>query len=159
MELCVALMLVLLGGLNVRAALRRVPQLAYKDRRAGHDHPHLRIPGGAARPRSMRPLFVGVVHGLAGSAAIALLVLGAIPSALWAACYLLVFGVGTIAGMLLITTAMALPVAAAARRFERLHRILGLVTGVASVAFGALLVYEIGFVHGLFSGHPQWTPQ
>ena len=61
--------------------------------------------------------------------------------------------------MLLITTAMALPIAATARRFERLHRMLGVLTGVASIAFGSLLIYEIGFVHGLFSAHAQWTPQ
>jgi sulfite exporter TauE/SafE len=79
-----------------------------------------------------------------------------IPFGRWV--YLLVFGVGTIAGMLLITTALALPIAAAAHRFDRLHRTLGIVTGLASIALGVVLVYEIGFVHGLFIGHPQWTP-
>ena len=55
--------------------------------------------------------------------------------------------------------AMAMPIAAAARRFERLHRTLGALTGLTSIGFGAVLVYELGFVHGLFTGHPQWTPQ
>jgi high-affinity nickel-transport protein len=158
MELSVSVMLVLLGGWNVRSVLESA--------RAVHDH--ARETGGvaplAAREppvdrRSLRPLYVGVVHGLAGSAAVALLVLGTIRDPWWGLGYLLVFGLGTIAGMLLVTIALALPMAAAARRFERLHRGLGLVTGVASLALGVALAYEIGVVHGLFSASPQWTPR
>jgi high-affinity nickel-transport protein len=108
---------------------------------------------------AVRPLCVGVVHGLAGSAAVALLVLGAIGDARLALVYLLVFGVGTIAGMVLITTALAVPVAAAAQRVARFHRVLGVATGLASVGFGALLVYEIGFVHGLFRDEVRWSPR
>lgn len=141
MEFSVALMLILLGALNVRGVLR--PTTAFD----------------ASRSPSIRPLFVGLVHGLAGSAAVALLVLGAIRDAIWAVGYLLVFGLGTIAGMLLITMAFAMPVAAVAHRFERLHRALALGTGLASVAFGAALVYEVGFVQGLFLAVPRWTPQ
>lgn len=151
MELSVAVMLVLLGGMNVHAVLRDAGAMA----RGGRDE------AGFADRRllGLRPLVVGVVHGLAGSAAVALLVLGAIRDAAWAVGYLLVFGAGTMAGMLLVTTALAMPIAAAARRFERLHRTLGVVTGTASVVFGAVLVYEIGVVHGLFTGHPQWAPR
>jgi sulfite exporter TauE/SafE len=107
----------------------------------------------------VRPLLVGVVHGLAGSAAVALLVLGTLRDPVVGVAYLVVFGAGTIAGMLLITTAFALPIALSARRFARLHRALALTTGLASAAFGALLVYQIGFVHGLFTSHPIWTAQ
>ena len=57
----------------------------------------------------VRPLVVGLVHGLAGSAAVALLVMTTIRNPRWALAYLLVFGVGTLAGMMLITAAMALP--------------------------------------------------
>lgn len=109
--------------------------------------------------RLLRPLVVGVVHGLAGSAAVALLVLGTIREPLQAIGYLLVFGAGTVAGMLLITTALAMPVVYAARRFERIHRGIGLLAGLLSLGFGMFLVYEIGFVQGLFTGHPRWTPQ
>jgi hypothetical protein len=159
MELSVACMLVLLGGSNLRSVLResREPALAHS---AHLSHAHVR-PGtsGWLRGHSLRPLLVGIVHGLAGSAAVALLVLGTIRDTLEALGYVLVFGVGTIAGMLLITTAFAVPVASFARRFERFHGALGTATGLLSIAFGALLVYQIGFVHGLFTGNPQWTPQ
>src|SRR5262249_35244699 len=105
-----------------------------------------------------RPLIIGVVHGLAGSAAAALLVLGAIRDPRWAAAYLLIFGAGTIAGMMLITTALAMPFADTAHRFARANRDLSLASGLLSVAFGLFLVYQIGFVAGLFPAHPRWTP-
>jgi high-affinity nickel permease len=107
----------------------------------------------------VRPLVVGLVHGLAGSAAVALLVLTTIRNPKWAIVYLLVFGVGTIAGMMLITGAMVLPFAYADKRFARLNQGLRVASGVISVAFGLFLVYEIGFVNGLFTSHPQWTPR
>jgi ABC-type nickel/cobalt efflux system permease component RcnA len=106
----------------------------------------------------VRPLVVGLVHGLAGSAAVALLVLTTIRNPKWAVLYLLIFGVGTIAGMMLITGAMVLPFAYANNRFSRLNRGLRLASGLISVAFGLFLVYEIGFVNGLFTSHPHWTP-
>jgi high-affinity nickel-transport protein len=102
---------------------------------------------------------MGLVHGLAGSAAVALLVLAAVRDAGWALAYLAAFCVGTVAGMLIITTLLAVPVVTAAERFGRIHRSLGVTTGLASVALGVVLAYRIGFVHGLFTGHPQWTPQ
>jgi high-affinity nickel-transport protein len=155
MELSVAIMLVVLGAMNVWAFVRDVPALAH-DGPDGHGHGGAgKVPGFA----SLRPLLVGVVHGLAGSAAVALLVLGTIHDAAWALAYLLVFCVGTIAGMAVITAALAVPVVAAAERFARIHRALGVATGVASLAFGAAIAYQIGFVHGLFTGHPDWTPQ
>jgi high-affinity nickel-transport protein len=106
----------------------------------------------------LRPLLVGIVHGLAGSAAVALLVLSTLREPRWAVLYLLVFGVGTIAGMMLVTTALALPFSFAGYKFAWLNR--GLVTGsgLLSLGFGLFVCYQIGFVAGLFRGHPSWTP-
>jgi high-affinity nickel-transport protein len=69
----------------------------------------------------VRPVLVGVVHGLAGSAAIALLVMTTIRDPAWAIVYLLVFGVGTIAGMSMITMAIAAPFASLGERSARKH--------------------------------------
>jgi len=107
----------------------------------------------------MRPLIVGLVHGLAGSAAVALLVLTTILNSKWAVVYLLVFGIGTIAGMMLITGAMVLPFAYTGKRFSRLNGGLRIASGLISVGFGLFLVYEIGFLNGLFTSHPQWLPR
>jgi hypothetical protein len=102
-----------------------------------------------------RPLTVGIVHGLAGSAAVALLVMTTIHRPSWAIGYLLVFGLGTIAGMMLITAAIALPFAYTLQHFVRLNRGLAMASGMLSVSFGLFLCYQIGFVDGLFLSHPH----
>jgi ABC-type nickel/cobalt efflux system permease component RcnA len=107
----------------------------------------------------VRPLVVGLVHGLAGSAAVALLVLAAIRDPWWATGYLLVFGAGTIAGMMLITAAVAVPFAVTAHRFAWVNRHLATVSGVLSLAFGLWMAYQIGVVDGLFSAAPHWSPE
>lgn len=135
MELAVALMLILLGALNLTGRSLSALQSA------------------------MRPLFVGFVHGLAGSAAIALLVLTTIPATKWAIAYLLIFGFGTIAGMMTITMIIALPAALTSARFGSVQRYLRLASGVASIAFGLFLVHQVGFVDGLFTANPVWSPK
>ena len=175
MELSVALMLVLLGAMSVLGALRSPPH-AHGDYVHAHPHPaggdghghgdddtplarlDLRF-GRLGLYQIVRPLVVGVVHGLAGSAAVALLVLASIREALPAFGYLVVFGLGTIVGMMLITIAIAVPFACTARRFIFLHRSLAFTAGVLSVGFGLFLVYHIGFIGGLFTGQYRWTPQ
>jgi high-affinity nickel permease len=108
---------------------------------------------------AVRPLAVGLVHGLAGSAAVALLVLTTIRDPRWAIAYLLVFGVGTIAGMMLITAAIALPFKYSQLRFARLNRGLAVASGLLSIAFGIFIVYKMGYVNGIFSSHPNWIPE
>lgn len=107
----------------------------------------------------LRPLTVGIVHGLAGSAAVALLVLTTIRNARWAIAYLLVFGAGTMAGMMVITLSLASTLQVAAARSQYVAQKLGIASGLLSLAFGFLVVYQIGFVSGLFTAHPLWTPK
>ena len=99
-----------------------------------------------------RPLLVGVVHGLAGSAAVGLLVLTLIDSAALAMAYLLIFGVGTILGMMLMTAAIALPSFFAVRRMASAGRYLRFASGAVSIAFGVFLAHQLGFDTGLFTG-------
>jgi ABC-type nickel/cobalt efflux system permease component RcnA len=106
----------------------------------------------------LRPLAVGLVHGLAGSAAIALLVLAEIRDPRWATAYLLVFGVGTIAGMMLITMAIGAPFAYTRSRFAPFHQGLGVASGLLSLAFGLFIAFQIAVMDGLFALHPHWTP-
>jgi hypothetical protein len=120
--------------------------------------PWLTKKSGLGLFHTLRPLCVGLVHGLAGSAAVALLVLSTIREPRWAVMYLLIFGLGTIAGMMLITAAIALPFSFVGYQFGWLNR--GLITGsgLLSLAFGLFVCYHIGFVDGLFTEHPNWTP-
>jgi high-affinity nickel-transport protein len=106
----------------------------------------------------LRPLAVGIVHGLAGSAAVALLVLTTIRDPRWAIAYLLVFGAGTIAGMMVITMLIGAPFAYTGRKFTNFNRGLGVAAGLVSVAFGLFMTFQIGFVDGLFTANPHWTP-
>jgi high-affinity nickel-transport protein len=154
LEAAVATMLVALGWVNLA-----------RTGRAGDDGLRAEPPAFDAndRPRASaraggRALFVGIVHGLAGSAAVALLVLSTIGDSLLAFAYLAIFGAGTVAGMALLTTAVGLPFAVAVGRFERFNRSLARLTGLASLVFGLFIAYEIIFVHGLFSSRASWTP-
>ena len=115
--------------------------------------------GGLGVYQAVRPLVVGIVHGLAGSAAVALLVLATIRNPAWAVVYLLLFGIGTIVGMMVITAVIALPLSYSAGRFAVVHRYLGLVAGLLSLGVGLVLAYQIGLVDGLFTADPQWTPK
>ena len=105
-----------------------------------------------------RPLAVGLVHGLAGSAAVALLVLAEIRDPRWATAYLLVFGVGTIAGMMLITMMIGAPFAYTRRHFAPFNHGLGIASGVLSLAFGLYITFQIAIIDGLFASRPHWTP-
>ncbi|HKY40268.1 MAG TPA: sulfite exporter TauE/SafE family protein [Polyangiaceae bacterium] len=158
MELSVAVMLIVLGAMNLSSALSRISQVAHSHSHAAqtsprqeHEHAHVRGP--------LRPLVIGVVHGLAGSAAVALLVLATIKSASMALLYLAIFGAGTVTGMMLLTLAMAVPISALSRRFDNLELALSRVTGLVSIAFGLFLAYQIGITDGLLVGTPQWSPR
>ncbi len=106
----------------------------------------------------LRPLAIGLVHGLAGSAAVALLVLAEIREPRWAIAYLLVFGVGTIAGMMLITMMIGAPFAYTRKRFAPFNYGLGVASGLLSLAFGLFITFQIAITDGLFARHPHWTP-
>lgn len=115
----------------------------HEDHKERHAHAH---PFGSMR----RPLFVGMVHGLAGSAALMLLVLTTIPSPFAGLFYILIFGFGSVGGMLILSSLIALPFVFTAQRFNLLNRWIRVIAGGASVAFGLFLGWEIGFGEGLF---------
>jgi len=191
MEFSVAIMLLVLGVMNVAAFMRAARAMAKVEHAAAavhthhhshgdyiHTHPHGHAPeshphspdgtpvarmdryfGSGTIYRQLRPLLVGIVHGLAGSAAVALLVLTTIRDPRWAIAYLLLFGIGTVAGMMLITMSIASAFTFFGRKHANFSGRLGLASGLLSLAFGLLLVYQIGIAGGLFTGHPQWTPR
>jgi hypothetical protein len=187
MEMTVALMLILLGVLNLTGVLTWLQENLTPP---GHVHTHTHVHDGVAHLHShmhwqdeaeshehherkhwldrrwgklgvyqtLRPLVIGIVHGLAGSAAVALLVLTTIRNPYWAAGYLAIFGGGTIAGMVLITVAMAGTFTYGSSRMGALNRHLATACGLLSVAFGCFLAYHIAWVDGLVRAHPHWTP-
>jgi ABC-type nickel/cobalt efflux system permease component RcnA len=162
MEFCVALMLILLGVLNLTGVLGWITERFTPMKRIPAKPQELfvdRMIGKLGFYQTIRPLVVGLVHGLAGSAAVALLVLSTIKSPLWSTAYLLVFGFGTMLGMMLMTAAISVPLVYTGKRFLKINRHLTAISGVASMAFGLFLVYHIGFVDGLFTAQVHWIPQ
>lgn len=105
-----------------------------------------------------RPLLVGVMHGLAGSAVLALLVLGATDSALSAAVYLACFAAGTVGGMAIVTALLSLPTRFVPLGGARMDRAIRVAAGVASVGIGLFMAHRIGFRDGLFAATSNWTP-
>jgi ABC-type nickel/cobalt efflux system permease component RcnA/high-affinity nickel permease len=172
MEFCVALMLVLLGLLNLTGVMRWITE-RLTPRPNIHANTNAltlslfrrmelrldRTIGKIGLYQTIRPLIIGLIHGLAGSAAVALLVLSTIKSPVWSTAYLLVFGFGTMAGMMLMTAAISVPLVYTGKRFFKVNQHLATISGFASMAFGIFLVYHIGFVDGLFTSQVHWIPQ
>lgn len=129
---------------------------------AGHGHRADQTPqawldrhfGALGAYHVLRPIVVGSVHGLAGSAAVALIALTTISDPFWGMVYLFLFGTGTILGMMMITFAIAVPIVYSAGRFPRFNAWLRIGTGLVSLSLGLFLMYYIGFVGGLFAGQP-----
>jgi len=108
----------------------------------------------------LRPFVVGLVHGLAGSAAVALMVLSIIREPFIALGYLLLFGLGTIVGMMLITLILSAPFAFTAVNLPKFNWRLRVASGLVSFVFGVILIYGIGFAEGgLFTDAPTWEPR
>lgn len=175
MEMAVGVMLIVLGAMNLTGIAHRIfhrfagddahgadhgrgPLHAHEHShgKVRHSHPHVHLLAGHRASQvlghfnAVRAFAVGIVHGLAGSAAVALLVMSTIRGPRFAAVYLAVFGLGTIAGMMLISTLLAVPLAAPALRSARLERVLVSGSGLVSLAFGAFIVWTISFGEGLF---------
>jgi len=113
----------------------------------------------AARTTSWRAFGLGLVHGLAGSAAVALLVLATVHDPRVGLLYLLVFCAGTLAGMVLVTLGLAAPVRLMGARWPGLGVPLRYVSGALALGFGVYIVYVTGVNGGLFGATPHWTPQ
>ncbi len=158
LEFGVALMLIALG-VNAIRKLRRGSRIHFHAHRHGervHFHPHVHDGSPDVDPDThhgsmlgTRPLLVGMMHGLAGSAALMLLVLSTIKSPLVGLAYIVVFGLGSIGGMMAMSVLVGLPLRFTARRFARVNLMLRGLAGLASLSFGVFMVYELGFVQGL----------
>ncbi len=154
LELFVALVLIWLGVHTIRNCFtgryhfhahehggRRHAHLhfhAHNEARHTHDA-HAGKPAGLSHgPLSV---LVGMAHGLAGTGALALVVLTSIPSRLLGLIYLLVFGFGALVGMVVFSALVGLPLAGAARRLTWLNA-MRFAAGAGSTLLGVVLAHQ-----------------
>ncbi|HEU4387473.1 MAG TPA: sulfite exporter TauE/SafE family protein, partial [Blastocatellia bacterium] len=155
LEVAVGVMLITLG-LNALRNLRRDDRVhSHEHQHAGQLHSHVhrhRIndkTGAASLRRGLRPLLVGMMHGLAGSAALVLLVVATTQSAPVALAYIAVFGLGSTGGMMLVSAAVSLPFRFARGRVAGAGRWVRLAASAFSVALGLFIVFELGVARWL----------
>lgn len=147
LEACVGAMLVLLG-LNALRKLWKGDKIHIHE----HSHdgkPHLHIhthKKGAETPwhhnLSPRSVLIGMVHGLAGSAALMLLVVPTIQSPMLALGYILIFGIGSIGGMMLMSFLIGLPFHFTAKSFTQLYTGIRFLAGIFSFGLGIFIIYD-----------------
>jgi len=154
LEFAVGCMLIILGANVLRKLSRSSAIHVHAHEHDGSHHSHLHVHFGNEKHEHLhhvvrvagRPFVVGVVHGLAGTAAVLLLVVGAIPSALLAVLTIVIFGVGTIGGMMAMSLLMSVPLAYAAGRVKSAERALRFAAGAFSLGFGLFLAWDVGFI-------------
>jgi high-affinity nickel permease len=159
MEFGVAVMLIMLGANVIRKFFRERRVHIHAHEHDGFTHTHIHLheskTEGIHKHNHLikfgsKPFLVGLVHGLAGSAALMLLVLATIPSPLIGIYYILIFGLGSIGGMLVMSSLISIPFVLTANKFMLINEGIKILAGVSSLAFGIFLGWHIGFVEGLF---------
>ncbi len=163
LEFAVALMIIGLGASTLTRALRKRPDFhLHRHSHGGMKHVHIHYHDDKTEHTEqvlehshsvslvgIKPLIVGVMHGLAGSAALTLLVLTQTKSEALGLLYLGVFGAGSIMGMLLMSVLIGLPFALTSGRLSRVHYGLQTLAGALSIVFGLWYAYETSLGRGL----------
>jgi len=160
MEFGVALMLIVLGA-NVLWKIRRSASFhmhVHEHNHHRHVHPHLHEHAAVKTEEAVhhhatrvgkKPFFVGMVHGMAGSAALMLVVLATISSRALALLYIAIFGIGSVGGMILMSALIGLPFSFTAKH-DGVNSIVRVAAGVLSLCFGLFYAYQIGIIDRLF---------
>ena len=157
LELGVAIMIICLGVSALRGALRENAHVhVHQHNHDGLAHTHVHFHehetkhepalqsqhSHAVSRLGWKPVLIGMMHGLAGSGALMLLVLTQISSSWLGFLYVATFGVGSIAGMLLMSGLIGLPFAFSSRKLTHLHQGLQTVAAVFSICFGLWYAYS-----------------
>jgi high-affinity nickel permease len=146
LEAVVGGMLILLGLNAVRKLFTAEKIHIHKHEHGEREHIHIHSHQGESEMMhhrfSPRSILIGMVHGLAGSAALMLLILPVIPSPVVALLYIVIFGVGSIGGMMAMSFLIGVPFHFTAGRFELLNSAVRAAAGLFSLGLGGYIVYE-----------------
>jgi len=161
LEFCVGVMLVVLGTDVLRRLIRERMHVHVHRHPGGVTHLHVHSHANEADRHAphhdhahtpqlpLRALIIGMIHGMAGSAALLLLSLAAAPSIGIGLLYVATFGIGSILGMAACSAAIALPLRLSARSLTWLHKGMNAAVGASTCILGILMIYRIGIVDGL----------
>lgn len=157
MEFLVGVLLVALGYSVARSFIWSKFHL-HRHSHAREEHEHLHVHGRkeehAHRHRALghkrKSFLVGMVHGVAGSAALAILVLATIDSLVVGVGYILIFGAGSILGMLFISSLIGIPFTYTAHKLQRFNERIRTAAGIVSMSLGVFIMVETSLLGGLF---------
>ena len=145
-EAVVGGMLILLGLNALRKLFSADKVHVHTHEHGTREHLHIHSHTGEAESShhnfSPRSVLIGMVHGLAGSAALMLLILPTIPSPAVALLYIVIFGIGSIGGMMAMSFLIGLPFHFTADKFTLLNKGIRLCAAVFSLGLGGYIVYE-----------------
>jgi len=157
LEFAVGVMLVVMGGY--------VLWQLWRDRIHFHGHVHdgvMHFHAHSHRGESMphkqsahehehgfrwRTLLVGLIHGMAGSAALLVIAMSQVNNPVYGLLYLILFGLGSMIGMGVLSAVIAVPLAISARSLTWANRTLQVVVGMVTVGIGASTIYATMFSH------------
>ena len=159
LEFLVGVMLVILGIFTLSGVTKKIsedfiPLKVHKHTHKSkaddkHSHFHLHILNSINEDlhhigtfQTIRPIVVGLIHGLAGRAAVAILILSTIKNPKLAAIYLFIFHFGVVIGMMIITTLLGASILLIKKKSEKIHRYLIIFSGILSLIFGLYIMYE-----------------
>ncbi len=152
LEMAVGVMLIALGVDVIRRVIRQRIHYHLHRHRDGKAHFHAHSHSGEGKHASsahqhahdsqfpLRTLFIGLMHGMAGSAALILLTMETIDSVWYGIVYILLFGIGSILGMALLSFVIAIPLKASASGLTWMHNGLQLSIGFFTAGLGLAIV-------------------
>ena len=155
LELIVGVMLILLGFDVLRRAYKN--RIHYHLHKHANENPHFHAhshEGENEHAKSkhehhhnnefpVRALFIGLIHGMAGSAALILLTLDSAPTIGLGLAYIALFGIGSMVGMGLLSMIISIPIRASSKRLTWLHNGLQFAIGVFTLGIGASVVVRL----------------
>jgi sulfite exporter TauE/SafE len=145
LEFIVGCMLVGLGIYTLYKAKNMIHTHEHTHENEVHDHLHRQ-----GLHRHHKSFLIGTIHGLAGSGALMVLVLATVQSTIEGLYYILIFGIGSIAGMTIMSMVIGLPFIYSTKKFPAIEQKLRITAGILSIFFGFFVMYTIGFTEGLF---------
>lgn len=144
LEFIVGIMLILLG-LDVLMEINKNKIHIHKHKHGNKEHIHFHSHKSTKYNHHnhipfKQSILIGLIHGLAGSAAITLLILTTIKSTFLGLIYILFFGIGSISGMMLISSIISLPLKLIPNNLQKTQKILKTTAGLFSVIMGLVII-------------------